>query len=455
MQVSAAALAFDLVLAVVCILWIIGAGFGLRVLRLVPVLSKLSQAGRLPAPVAGPVGPPVDPARTAEAPPLLAILVPASNEAGDAGSIDDLRAAHASRVLAAETLAAAGPDLATEILYIDDRSTDTTGAVLDAFAAAGAAPGRAPVAVRTLHLRELPEGWLGKTHALQRGIEASRGEWLLLTDADVRLGPDALTAALGHAQAQGLDHLVLTPQLRPGGLLRDATLGAFGRIFALNMASVNDPRSKASVGIGAFNLVRRAALLAAGGMKRVRLEVGDDMALGAVLRATGARQGVASGRELVQLTWYRTAGAIVRGLEKGIFAYGGRCEPWRLFLGAALLLALELGPWLAVAVGFNAARGASGAAGGWSLALGIVGATSIVLGVAIVAAGEHWMGRRMLPALLVPIGGLIMAWAVLRAGWMGRRRGGVLWRGTLYPTEMLREAMAWEGGTRGGRRRQE
>jgi hypothetical protein len=64
------------------------------------------------------------------------------------------------------------------------------------------------------------------------------------------------------------------------------------------------------------------------------------------------------------------------------------------------------------------------------------------------------MGRRALPALLVPVGGLVMAWAVARAGWMGARRGGVVWRGTLYPSAMLREAMSWEGGTRGGRRRE-
>ena len=447
-----AGLVSSLLLGALCVLWLVGAWFGWKVLRTVPVPGRRLQAAPLPplsrAPGAAPGAP------------WLAILVPASNEAGDAAAVAELRAAHASRLAAAWRLAEAGgagdAPLSTEIIYIDDRSSDATGALLDEFAAeAPPLPATAPpdtvqpadtappaVIVRALHLRELPEGWLGKTHALQRALatlQTRAPAWVLFTDADVLLAPDALRLALAHAEERGLDHLVLMPQLHPGGLLRDATLGAFGRLFGLTLASVNDPRSKASVGVGAFNLMRRAALARIGDMQRVRLEVGDDMALGAMLRASGAHQGVASGRDLVHLTWYRTAGQIVRGLEKGIFAFGGRCEPWRLYLGALALLAMELAPWIALTRG---------------PLLGALGATVIVLDIVIVAAGERWMGRRALPALLVPVGGLIMAWAVARAGWMGARRGGVVWRGTLYPSAMLREAMSWEGGWRGGRRRE-
>jgi len=470
--VSAAGLAFDLALAAICVLWIAGAVVGMRVLLDVPVPSRLGRTGRLPPPAGR-----TDAGRDGERLPLLSILVPASNEAGDEGSIADLRTAHAGRLAAAESLAAAGPGLTTEIVYLDDRSTDTTGAVLDAFARPASPPASPPsaatsaattgssVAVRTLHIRELPAGWLGKTHALDRGIADSRGEWVLMTDADVRLSPDALRLALGHARQRGLDHLVLAPQLDAGGLLRDATLAAFGRLFALNLAAVNDPSSNASVGVGAFNLVRRSALARIGGMRSVRLDVGDDLALGAALRRSGAAQGVASGRDLVQLAWYRTTGQIVRGLEKGLFAFGGRCRPWRLYLGALALLVLELAPWVALATGAAgwaghvadaaATPGAAGAAAApaWvASALGLLGALAIALGIGVVALGERWMGRRMLPALLVPIGGLVMDWAVLRAGWMGWRRGGVLWRGTLYPSALLRQAMgAGDAGGRAGR----
>src|SRR5579863_905807 len=59
-----------------------------------------------------------------------------------------------------------------EIIAVDDRSVDATGRILDEFAATHPA-------FRVAHVSEIPKGWLGKTHALQEGYEASSGEWLL------------------------------------------------------------------------------------------------------------------------------------------------------------------------------------------------------------------------------------------------------------------------------------
>ena len=49
-----------------------------------------------------------------------------------------------------------------EIIAVDDRSLDATGCILDDFAAGHPR-------VRAAHISELPKGWLGKTHALQKG----------------------------------------------------------------------------------------------------------------------------------------------------------------------------------------------------------------------------------------------------------------------------------------------
>jgi glycosyltransferase involved in cell wall biosynthesis len=89
-----------------------------------------------------------------------------------------------------------------EVIAVDDRSNDATGRILDEFAAAHSR-------LRVVHVTELPPGWLGKPHGLQKAFEVSSGDWLLFTDADVRFQPDAVRRAVTLAIEHDLDHLTL------------------------------------------------------------------------------------------------------------------------------------------------------------------------------------------------------------------------------------------------------
>src|SRR5262249_60033153 len=91
-----------------------------------------------------------------------------------------------------------------ELIVVDDRSSDRTGAE-----AAKAAAGDSRV--RVLRVEELPPGWTGKMNAVQRGLAIARGEVVLLIDADTRPRPQALGAALRLCQRRNLQLLSLIP----------------------------------------------------------------------------------------------------------------------------------------------------------------------------------------------------------------------------------------------------
>ena len=89
-----------------------------------------------------------------------------------------------------------------EIITVNDRSQDGTPGILDEFAATHPR-------LKVVHIKDLPPGWLGKPHALQKAYESSTGEWLLFTDADVSFRPDTLRRCATLIRLLKLDHLAL------------------------------------------------------------------------------------------------------------------------------------------------------------------------------------------------------------------------------------------------------
>lgn len=368
-------------------LWVIYAL--LRTARAMPLLSDLT---------------PAEPQRW----PALSVIVAACNEA------DHLEAA--VRTLLEEDY----PDL--QIILVDDRSTDATGEILDRLAAED---NRAKV----LHVTDLPDGWLGKVHALRCGLAASRGDFVLFTDADVHFAPGALRKAVAWCEDQGLDHLAAFPTLWRATVLVDATISVFIRQFVLATRpwKVADPESKAFIGVGAFNLVRRAAFEATEGFEWLRMEVADDAGLGYLMKRSGARCGVVAAFGLVSLHWYRSVREAARGAEKA-YASASACSLVRMLITSAVMLVVETSPLAAlVPLAFPATRTV-----GWA------GLAPLAAFLVTVVVTTRWGGGRVMPALLTPVVVLLNLGMFLRAGVLGWWRGGVLWRGTLYPSAALR-----------------
>jgi cellulose synthase/poly-beta-1,6-N-acetylglucosamine synthase-like glycosyltransferase len=333
--------------------------------------------------------------------PRLTIIVAACNEEADIEA-------------AMKTLLALDyPDL--EIVAVDDRSTDATGAILDRLADAR---------LRVVHVKELPPGWLGKTHALHLGASQSTGAFILFTDADVRFEPSALRRAVRHAESAKLDMLSVFADVDTGGFLEGAVVGFFSIGFSMHTRPwlVRNPKSDAHVGIGAFNLVRAEAYRRMGGHAKLALEVVDDVKLGQRMKASGAVCDVVASGGAVRVRWVQGVGGFVRGTAKNFYA-GFGFRPTRLLAVVTGVLVMTLWPWIGVWFGPPGPRILSGAA---ILAMAVAGTATPV-------------GPR-LQGLLYPFAGLVMCWSALRSMILTHVRGGVEWRGTLYRLEELRNA---------------
>src|SRR6185503_13566834 len=108
------------------------------------------------------------------------------------------------------------------------------------------------------------------------------------------------------------------PHMLPDSFALDSVISTFGTLFMLTTQiwRVEDPRSKAFVGIGAFNLVRRSAFEKTLGFPWLKLEIVDDVGLGLMMKRSGARCSLINARHCISLHWYRTLGQFARGAER-------------------------------------------------------------------------------------------------------------------------------------------
>lgn len=341
--------------------------------------------------------------------PPVSVIIPACNEA------------HTLEAALASHLATDYPDL--ELVLVDDRSVDGTGELVDHLAARDSR-------VRAVHIDALPEGWLGKVHALHVGQGHARGDWLLFADADTHVKPGTLRRMIAWCEAEGVDLVSPIVRVFADHPLLDVAVGAFSRLIFIASQPWRsaDPRAKQAFGVGAFILVRRAALERSEGLEWLRLDVADDMALALVVKRAGGRLAVLNARDHVELRLYTTFAELRRSTEKSGYSILGRYSVARTLAVAAMLPMLELAPlagFLPVGVPWLPALGAAG------------------LGMMFVAtaAAASWTGRAAWTGLTYPLGMLWMSALNVRSAILCGRRGGIEWRGTFYPAAQLRDGI--------------
>lgn len=376
--------------------WIVAAGWAWRVGAAafgLPTIPDLGVGDRLREPAGHPT---------------LTVIVPARNEA------QDIRECLGSLVR---------QDYAgLQVIAVNDRSTDATGAIMDALAAEW------PERLRVMHVSELPAEWLGKTHAMAMAARQCTTTFLLFTDADVVFAPSALRLALAASVDLQADHLVLAPTT----IIKrwdEAALLAFFQMFGIWAArpwKVADPKAKRdAVGIGAFNMLRRTAYEAVGGYEALRMEVVEDLGIARRVKQAGLRQRLVFGRGLVSIHWAAGVPGLIGVMTKNVFA-AARFNVGFLLGGCAWLAGFCVLPFVLV----------------WLPGFRLPGLITIATMAFAYQMLERHSGLSVWNVLAAPFAAAVFCFVMMRSMVTTLRQGGVVWRGTFYSLSELKRHLA-------------
>ncbi|PYT52968.1 MAG: hypothetical protein DMG43_10250 [Acidobacteria bacterium] len=276
-------------------------------------------------------------------PPSVTAIVPARNE---------------EAVLAACIESLARQQEILEILVVNDQSTDGTASVVRKLME------KVPN-LRLLESGELPDGWVGKNHALWTGAKQAKGAWLLFTDADAQHELNSAASALQIAQQHHAALVSFSPEQITETWYEKALIPYIYLRLAKHFSyeKVNDAHSAVAAANGQFLMMRRDVYDAIGGHACVAGELLEDVALAIRVKSAGQRIWFGSGKGIVRVRMYRSFGAMWQGWKKNLYRLTGgtrwaalremeSCLPWiplllilaglkyplLLFLGVLLLI---------------------------------------------------------------------------------------------------------------------
>ncbi len=300
------------------------------------------------------------------------------------------------------------PDL--RVVVVDDGSTDGTADIVRAVP---------DPRVRLVPAGPLPPGWLGKPHACAAGVAAADADRLaddavlVFVDADVRLFPDAVAAAVAVLDRHGLD--LVSPWPRPLAegaaerLVQPLAPWLWGTTLPVRLAE-RSPRPSLAAANGQFLVLTARGYRRSGGHAAVRGEAIEDVALLRAVKRSGGRGVPVDGSRLAACRMYEGWAQVREGYAKTLWrAVGG--SPAASAVAAAVLTAVYVLPPLAALRGSRA---------------GLVGYAAGVAGRMAVAGRTG--GRWWPDPLAHPVSVLALD-AIMVRSLRGHRSGTLRWRG--------------------------
>lgn len=315
-----------------------------------------------------------------------------------------------------------------EVVAINDGSTDRTGEIIERYAKKD----RRVVSVST---PPKPEGWAGKNWACIQGYNAATGEYLFFTDADTEHAPTAISLAVGHMLAEGLDALTAIPKLLCKDLWTRITLPGLSTFLHTRFSPlrVNDKSKKTGYFFGSFFVMTRKAYEAVGTHAAVKEELVEDGALGSRVKEAGHRMKMVRGEKYVDAVWARDLSTLWHGLRRLVIPLYHQDRRSAHLIAAAVFFIL-FAPFLFLAYTLPVlALADGGLSAPTAIALIVVQALTIGM-LLLTTAVQSRFGVFQSPAyaLGAPVGGALICLGFASAIVDARKKDAVRWRDRHY-----------------------
>jgi chlorobactene glucosyltransferase len=313
-----------------------------------------------------------------------------------------------------------------EIIVLDDRSNDSTPAILADIASHDP----------RLHLingSDLPPGWAGKPHALYQASVSARGEWLCFVDSDTFLTHDALSSCYSKAFETNADMFTIMTFQILGSFWEKVIMPLVMTALSVGFSprKVNDPSTKDAIANGQFILIKHSVYNEIGGHESVRDSIVEDKAIAEKVKWGGYRLIVADGMKIAKTRMYTSLPEVWEGWTKNIYL-GLREQNGLLWLGVfgaflAFTTALFLPLWPVLGIiGYSITEG-------W-IAFSVLGESVIFWAYLIIMRAKvaNNMNISAWYALTTPLGAGIFGAMMITSAWRVLSGQGVSWRGRLY-----------------------
>jgi len=311
-----------------------------------------------------------------------------------------------------------------EVIVVDDCSEDGTGQIL-------AQLGHTDSRLKVIQGKSLPEGWMGKAHAIIQGYRQAKGDWLLFTDADTYHEHYLLSRVMGFILPSPVSLVTAVGKQEQSGFgVFLVNLAVYSYIFMMSdRKGLADSKSRQSLVNGQYLLMTREAYEALGTHEAVREYSSTDVSLGYLAKLKGFLMLAVNADEALQTTMYSSIAEAYRGwsrsLVNGIWTVLGPA------LGSLTLLLLTVGflffwvvPWLTWLGGMETNNDAQV----------LVGSLQILAVFSVLWMKTGKFFKATLDLILMPVSFFIFI-AMVGSGLTGAcLRQGTVWKGRIVLT---------------------